>query len=447
MKVNSSIFKSYDIRGIYPQEINKKTAFKIGRAFIDYIKGRTVVVGRDMRISSPELFEGLAEGIRESGADLYNLGEVPTEVLYFVMGRNDYEGGIMITASHNPKEYNGFKMMKRSPEGFSMVRGKNLLEIIKKDSFVSSEKRGELKKLNVISEYLEYLFSKISLKGIKPLRVVFDAGNGMAGKILPLIQSKLPIRPINLNFELDGNFPAHPSNPLAEGSLQQISQKIKEEKADLGFIFDGDADRIFLIDEQGKMVPADITLLFLAKYILKENPGTAIAYNTICSKAVPEFVKKWGGKPLRTKVGFVNIREELLKNEGLLGGEASGHYCFKENFYGDSSFLTLLILLNIFSNSNRKVSEMTKEFLLYAKSPEINFEVDDKEKILEKIKEEYSDGKQDYLDGITVEYSDWWFNLRPSQTEPLLRLTIEANTEELLEKKKRELIEFINNNS
>ncbi len=446
MKINPSIFKSYDIRGIYPADLNEETAYLIGRGFVEYTGVKKVVVGRDMRLSSPTLFEALTKGIIEQGADVYNIGEVPAECLYFTVGFYDYEAGIMITASHNPKEYNGFKMIKKEKNGLTLViRGKGILGVVEKSDFLKSENKGDIKEIDIWQDYLKHIFSFVDISKIKPFKVVVDAGNGMAGKVIPQLASKLPIEVISLNFDLDGNFPAHSSNPLLEGVTDQISQEVLDKKADFGFIFDGDADRIFLIDERGEFVRADITLLLLAKYFLEREPGVAIAYNIICSKAVPEFIKKCSGKPIRTKVGFVNVQKGIFKNNGVMGGELSGHYCFRDNFYLDSGFIAFLILLQVISKSGKKVSEMMAELSPYAKASEINFEIKDKQGILNKIKEKYSDGKQDYLDGVTVEYDDWWFNLRPSQTEPLLRLTIEAETEELLEKKKKELSSFILN--
>ena len=272
---------------------------------------------------------------------------------------------------------------------------------------------------------------------------MIDAGNGMAGKVISMIEDSLSTEIIPLNFDLDGNFPNHSPNPLLEGSGDQIERKVLEEKADFGVIFDGDADRIFLIDEKGEMVRGDISLLFLADYFLKKFPGRAVAYNLICSKAVPEFIKKMGGIPIRTKVGYVNVSQGLIENNGVVSGEISGHYSFKDNYYFDSGIIALLVFLKIIGESNRKLSEMVKEYFIYEISAEINFKVKDKEKIIEKAKEKYKDGKQDFLDGVTVEFKDWWFNLRSSNTEPLLRLTVEADTKELLEKKKKELASFI----
>jgi len=443
MKINSSIFRSRDIRGIYPKDLNEKIAFKIGQAFVEYTGAKNIVVGRDMRLSSPILFEALSRGIIAQGADVYNIGQVPTECLYFSVGHYKYDAGIMITASHNPKEYNGLKMIQKGIEGIDIVRGKDMIEIIKGDNFLKIEQSGIIKELDIWQDYINHIFSFVDIKKIEPFKVVIDAGNGMAGKVIPLISKKLPIEVIPLNFQLDGSFPVHPSNPLEPGSVDQISREVKKQKADLGFIFDGDADRIFLIDELGNFIKGDITLLLLAKYILEKNPGKGIAYNLICSKAIPEFIEKWGGKPIRTAVGVVNIRNGMLEDDGTIGGELSGHYILKDNYYLDSGFIVFLILLQSISGLDKKTSEIIKELSIYAKGAEINFKVKGKEAILNKVKEKYSDGKQDYLDGITVEYKDWWFNVRPSQTEPLLRLTIEADTEGLLSQKKKELTALI----
>lgn len=445
MKINPKIFRSYDIRGIFPEDLNKETVYEIGRGIVKYTKAKKIAVGRDMRLSSPELFEALTKGIITQGVDVFDIGEVPTECLYFAVGSNHYDAGVMITASHNPKEYNGFKILKRIGEAIDMVSGRDLKEIIEGKKFLESKKIGTIKEINIWQDYLKHIFSFVDVNKIKPFKVVIDAGNGMAGKVISQISSKIPIKISPLNLKQDGSFPAHPSNPIFEGSADQIIQKVKEEKADFGCIFDGDADRVFLIDELGNFIKGDITLLLLAKYLLKEHQGKGIAYNLICSKAVPEFIKKWGGKPLRTPVGIIHIRKIMSEGDGIMGGEVSGHYLFKDNFFFDSGFIAFLILLQIISESEKKVSEIIKELSPYAKGAEINFEVKDKEKVLTQIKKRFSDGKQDFLDGITVEYRDWWFNVRPSNTEPLIRLTIEADTKELLEEKKKELTDLIKN--
>jgi len=441
-QINPTIFKSYDIRGIYPKELNEEAIYDIGRSFIKYTGAKRVVVGMDARLSSPALFNSLARGLNHQGADVFDIGQVPTECLYFSVGSYNFDAGIMLTASHNPKEYNGLKMIQKDQEDINIIRGKDLLSTIELNNFKTD---GELKiqKQDIWEDFLNHIFSFIDVSKLEPFKIVIDASNGVAGNAISKMEKRLPIKITALNFEPNGNFPNHSPNPLLKGSIDQISAVINKEKANFGFIFDGDADRVFLVDEKGQIVNADITLLLLAKYFLQKNPGMAIAYNAICSKAVPEFIKKWGGNPIRTQVGFVNVREGLLKNNGTMGGELSGHYCFKDNFYLDSGMIAFLTLLQIISQENKKVSELIKELSPYAKSSEINFEIEDKDAVLNKIKEKYADGKQDFLDGITVEYGNWWFNVRPSNTEPLLRLTIEADTKELLEQKKKELNDFI----
>ncbi len=442
MKINPEIFKSYDIRGVYPSDLNEESAFAIGRGFIEKTKAKQVVMGYDARLSSPVLFKAFATGVHSRGAKVFDIGQVPTECVYFAVGNYDFPAGVMVTASHNPKEYNGFKMLHKTGNDIQIIRGKDLLESVEQGD-VKIEDNFEIEKKDIWEDYLRRILSFVDLSEINPLKIVVDASNGVAGNVISKITDKLPVEVVALNFNPDGNFPNHSPNPLEEGSVDKISEMIKSEKADLGIMFDGDADRIFMVDEQGELVRADIVLMLLAKCFLDKNPGMAISYNAICSRALPEFVKKWGGVPVRTQVGFVNVRDGLLKNNGIMGGELSGHYCFKDFYYLDSGMVAFLSLSQIFSKENRKVSETVKEFSPYVKSPELNFKVDNKEEILEKVKQKYADGKQDYLDGVTVEYEDWWFNVRPSNTEPLLRLTIEADTEELLKQKQKELTKIL----
>lgn len=441
--IDPEIFRSYDIRGIYPKQINENTAYLVGKVFVNYIGAKDLVVGRDMRLSSPALLKELCRGITEAGCNIHDLGQIPTEMIYFAVGRDNYDGGIMITASHNPKEYNGLKLIKKEGNNFSMVRGKDIYGPIKNNKVLPSQIKGKIKKIDLTKDYVDYISSFFNLKSVKPFKVVVDAGNGMAARIVPLLEKRAPIEIIPLNFKIDGSFPNHPSNPLEEGVTRQASEKIIKEKADFGFIFDGDADRVFLLDENGNLVRSDVTILLLAQYFLPKEPHAGIVYNTICSKAVPELVEKWGGRAFKSKVGFVNVREEVIKNNAIMGGELSGHYCFKDNFYGDSALMALFILLLVLSKTEKKVSELAKELTLYAKASEINFETEKKDLILDKIKEKYSDARQEYLDGVTIEYDNWCFNLRPSNTEPLIRLTIEADNEELLKEKKKEVMDFV----
>ncbi len=449
--LDSSIFKSYDVRGIYPEQLNENTAYQIGKAFVKYISGqpsheasagkaKKVVVGYDVRLSSPELFLALSNGLLAEGAEVYSIGQVPTEMLYFAVANYNFDAGIMITASHNPKEYNGFKMMQRNGKDIAWIRGKDLFSSMGAVEPVA-EKAGMVHEKNIWQDYINYILKFSGDMGA--LKVVVDASNGFVGNVMEKMKPSLPVEMIALNFKPDGNFPNHSPNPLDEGASDQIEKEIKKHKADVGFMFDADADRIFLIDEQGNMVSADIALLLLAKYFLQKSPGSVIAYNLICSRSVPEFIKKWGGVPVRTQVGFVNVREGLIQNNGIMGGELSAHYCFRDYFYMDSGMIAFLTLLQIISRENKKVSDIVKALTIYAKPAQANFAIEDKNAVLEKVKEKYKDGKQDYLDGVTVEYETWWFNLRPSNTEPLLKLTLEAQTQELLNEKKKELTEFI----
>lgn len=443
MEINKSIFRSYDVRGIYPDELSDQVAFDMGRAFIRFSGAKKIVVGQDARLASPALFKAFTMGVSSEGGQIYDLGKVLTECIYFAVGFYDFDAGVMITASHNPKEYDGFKMIKKNGNDIEMIRGIDLLQTFESLPPIGQiNQTQEIEKNDIWKDFLNHAFDFVDLSEIVPLKIVVDASNGVGGLAIEKMQNNLPIEIIPLNFGPDGNFPAHGPNPLIEGATNQIAKEIIKNKADFGFIFDGDADRIFLIDENGKMVNGDATLVILAKYFLEKNPGMAVVYNLICSRATPVFIKKYGGIPIKTQVGFVNVREGLLKNNGIMGGEMSGHYCFKDNYYMDSGIIAFLEMLTIFSKDQRKVSEIIKEITLYCKA-DANFQVKDKEKILDTIKNKYSDGKQDFMDGITVEYDDWWFNVRPSNNEPLIRLTIEANTQEILDKKLAELTKII----
>jgi len=456
--VNQSIFKSYDVRGIYPGELNEEAAFLIGKAFIEYTGAKSVVIGHDARLSSPALFKALSEGILAQGAQVTSIGQTPTEGLYFALAQYDFDSGIMITASHNPKEYNGFKMLVRrsfseggmKKNGLSAqagndlvwIRGKDLLSVVKESEIIV---KGDAvtKQKDIWPDYMQLMGSFFDANTIKPFKIVVDASNGVIGSVIEMLKSKLPVQITSLNFQPNGNFPNHSPNPQEEGASAQIAEKIKATGADFGFMFDGDADRIFLVDEHGAMVSADIVLLLLAKHFLAKSPRKGVAYNLICSRSVPELVKKWGGVPIRTKVGFVNVREGLMENNGIIGGELSAHYCFADYFYCDSGIIAFLTLLQIISKEGKPVSQMVKELSMYAPPFQTNFQIENIPAILDKVKQKYSDGKQDDLDGVTVEYDNWWFNLRPSNTEPLLKLTLEADTQELLEEKKKELSGFI----
>lgn len=435
-RINLKVFKPYDIRGVYPDDLNEETAFAIGKILANSLPLGIVVVGRDMRVSSPQIFEAVVNGLVDGGREIHDIGLVPIDAVYFAVNKFDYAGGVMVTASHNPKEYNGMKIVER---GMKWVRGKDLLELVGAVDFDKKKERRGINSFDIWPTYIEHLFSFIDIAKIRKLKIVVDAGNGMAGKVMPILASRLPVEIIPLFFELDGNFPNHPSNPLEPQSQVAIIQKVVEVGADFGVIFDGDTDRLFFVDEKGNFIRADITLLLLAKLMLEREPGTGIAYNVVCSKIVKEKVEEWGGRAIRSAVGFVNVAKASRENNGIMGGEISAHYSFRDNGYADSGFIAFLILLQLISETNKPLSEMVAPFQKYFKSDEMNFRVDDVGVLIQKIKANYQTGTQDELDGLTVEYSDWWFNARPSNTEPLLRITIEANTREVLEQKRNEL--------
>ena len=441
--MNLSIFKSYDIRGIYPSDLDETAASAIGQAFVDMTGVNQVVVGRDMRISSPTLFEALVKGLVSAGAEVIDIGEVPIDAVYFTVNHYNYQSGIMITASHNPKEYNGFKMIKKTPDGFVVLRGTELAEHIGKEPRPATP--GKVRELDAMPDFVKHILNFSDAKKIRPLRIVVDAGNGMAGKMIPLLEKYVPVEITKLFFELDGNFPNHPSNPLEESSQKIIGEKIREIGADAGFIFDGDSDRIFLYDEKGHIVFGDISLILLARHLLSNsaNKGKTVAYNAVCSRAVADFVKEFGGKPLKTPVGFVNIQKGLKENNGIVGGEVSGHYAFADNFYADSGYIAWLILLEIISQDGRPVSEIVANYNRYVRSTETNIKIVDKDVALAKFKEYYKSWPQEDIDGITVNDAGWWINVRPSNTEPLLRVTVEGKDQATTDFRLSEVLEVI----
>jgi len=441
MAINKDIFKSYDIRGVYPSELNEEAAYAIGRAFARRSGAKRITVGSDMRLSGHVLKRALVKGITDEGVNVKDIGLVPIDAVYSSVGNFGDEAGIMVTASHNPKEYNGFKMVLKD---MKWIRGVELVDEVKNLPAKISETKGEIKEEDIMPTYINHILSFVDIDKIKPFKVVVDAGNGMAGKVMPILTENMPVNIIPLNFKLDGNFPAHPSNPLLVESQKELCETVVKEKADFGIIFDGDTDRMLFVDEKGNFIPADFTIPLLAEVFLKREPGAGIVYNLTASKIVPESIKALGGKPLKSKIGYVNMSTVMKEGKGIMGGEVSAHYSFRDNAYADSGFIAFVILLQLLSDSEKPLSEIVAPFNKYFKSSEINLEIKDKDAALEKIKQKYSDGKQDFLDGITVEYKNWWFNVRPSNTEPLLRLTIEADTKELLAEKEKELVKIIN---
>jgi phosphomannomutase len=445
MSVNPSIFKAYDIRGTYPDQLNEDVAYKIGAAFANYLKHKAVAIGRDMRLSSGTLFENLARGINESGVDVIDLGLISTDGLYFAVGKFGFDGGVMITASHNPKEYNGFKICQANAEPLSGQMGLNqMLKMIQENNYLKkSPSPGRLIRKDILKDYVAHCLSFIDPAKIRPYKIVIDAGNGMAGATLPPLLEQLPLDVTPLYFELDGTFPHHPASPIELENLVDLQKKMAEVKADFGVALDGDADRMFLLDRHGTQLGGDMVTALVAKSLLTKNPGETILYNLICSKAVPELVERLGGKAIRTRVGHALIKPLMKKYNAIFGGEHSGHFYFRDNWFADSGLIAFLVCLELISVENRHLDEMVKDINPYFRSGEINSRVTSIPDKLEELKKAYQDGQQDTLDGLTVTYDDYWFNVRPSNTEPLIRLNVEADTKEILDKKTEEILKII----
>jgi phosphomannomutase len=443
MDFDHSIFKAYDIRGIYPEQLNDEIAYRIGNALATYLQPTSIAVGRDMRLSSDELFDHLSRGIIDAGVDVVDIGRVSTDGLYFAVGKFNYDGGVMITASHNPKEYNGFKICRNSAMPLSGQEGLDKIMLsVENDSIEKSSQRGNIARKDISTDYAEHCLSFIDSSIIKPFKIVFDAGNGMAGATLPPVFEKLPIKVIRLFFDLDGTFPNHPASPIELENLADLREKIAEEKADFGVAFDGDADRMFLVDRHGNQIGGDMVTALVANNLLNKHPGETILYNLICSKAVPESIERKGGIAIKTKVGHALIKPLMKKHNAIFGGEHSGHFYFRDNWFADSGLIAFLVCLELLSKSNKPLDEIIKEIDPYFRSGEINSRVKSARGKIEEIAE-LSDGEQDRIDGLTVDYGDFWFNLRPSNTEPLLRLNIEAKSKDILDKTIDEILEIV----
>ena len=463
MIINPVIFKAYDIRGIYPSEINEETAGLIVQAYLQVLSAKTgkaikdlkIVLASDNRLGSAKIIKTALATFLEYGAEVTDIGLVSINDYYFAVGNYDFDAGIMATASHNPAEYSGFKMTIKNNGGVEFLSGVALYQEMVKMSFpiVAEKIAGRLLSKDVSEDHLNHIFSFVDLPKIKPFKIVVDSGNGMNGLMIPKIFDKLPCELIHMFTELDGSFPNRAPNPLQPGADEKIKAKILSEQADLGIMFDVDGDRIFLLDEQGNLIKGDLTLLLLAKPMLKKFPGSGIAYNLICSHSVKDLVTQWGGRPLRSEVGYMNLARHIREEGGVMSGEVSGHYAFKDNFNADNAFIALLLALQTISEDGRSLSQIIKDYQLYARGDELNLRVEDIPACLEKIRQHYQKNILDEIDGITVEFKDWskttskaewWFNIRPSNTEPLLRITVEAANQEELKKKQEEVLKVIN---
>lgn len=436
----AGLFKAYDIRGTYPDELDPELAYRIGRAFVSYNGADTVCVGRDMRVSSPALAGGLIDGLRDQGADVVDIGLTSTDGLYFAVGRYGYPAGVMITASHNPGEYNGFKLCGSEARPLSMDQGiGEVRDMVLVGSFAAPGERGELTERDVLTAFVEHALSMIDLSAIRPMKIAVDAGNGMAGRLIPEVFKHLPGELIPLYFELDGTFPNHDANPLEQENVRDLRRAVLTEGADIGVAFDGDADRVFLLDERGQFISGDMVTALAAQQLLAKHPGSAVVYNLICSRTVPEVILAAGGVPVRARVGHSFIKALMRERDAIFGGEHSGHFYFRDNWYADSGLIALLTILELLSHAQTSLSRFLAPIDTRHRSGELNFEVADPQAIMQRVAEHFADGEVDRLDGLTIGYIDWWFNLRPSNTQPLLRLNIETDGADALVEHTREL--------
>jgi phosphomannomutase len=445
--LDPKVFKAYDIRGIYPEEINDEGAYAIGRAFVQQFEPRRIAVGRDMRLSSPQIAEAVIRGAADEGAEVLDLGLVGTEMVYFAVGKLELDGGIMVTASHNPKEYTGMKIVRR---GALPVGGESgLLDVRDKALAVTDFKGGgdgRVSAYDVWPEYVDRVLSFIDVSALKPLKVVIDAANGMAGAMLPPVLERLPIETVRCFFDPDGSFPNHEPNPLLPENREFIIAKMREAKADFGVAYDGDADRCFFVDDTGEFVPGDLITALIARSMLEKHPGATIVYDLRASWAVRDTIAAAGGTPLENRVGHAFIKARIRKEDAAFAGEVSGHYYFRDFYYCDTGVVPALVMLELLSRAGKSLSELLAPFReRYHISGEINSTVSDVPVKLQQLKERYS-GKAtrvSHMDGISFEFDDWHFNVRPSNTEPLLRLNLEALDADMMERRRDEVLELI----
>jgi phosphomannomutase len=448
--IDESIFKAYDIRGTYPEQIDEDVARDIGRAFVDYLglSGTRVVVARDMRLSGDNLREAFIGGVTEAGADVLDLGLVSTDALYFAVGHLEEPGGAMITASHNPKNYNGFKLCREKAIALSGELGiGQIRDLITSGNLPEpAEYPGSVELSDIAEDYAKHCLNFIQTEGLRPLKIVVDAGNGMAGKMLPPIFEKLPFEYVPMYFELDGSFPNHPPNPIEPENVEELQERVRSEGADFGVAFDGDADRCFIVDEKGVTIAGDILAALIAKNVLEKEPGATIIYSAVCSKALPELVEREGGTPVRTKAGHSIIKPQMRERDAAFGGEHSAHFYFRNNFFADSGIIAMLTVAELVGRQEGPISGLISPIDPYVRSGEINSEVADAGATLRKVEDHFAeneDARIDLLDGLTVDLGDWWFNLRPSNTEPLLRLNVEAGDGGTLERELDALLKLI----
>jgi phosphomannomutase len=446
--LDPKVFKAYDVRGLYPIELDEDGAYRIARAYVEHFEPRVIAIGRDMRLSSPTMADSAMEGASDGGVDVRDLGLVGTEMLYFAVGELALDGGVCITASHNPRDYSGMKIVRR---GALPVGGDSGLDEVRERALADfgpvARRRGEVRAEDIWPQFVEKALSFVDREAIGTLRVVIDAANGMAGAMLPPILERLPqLQVVACNFELDGTFPNHEPNPLLPENREFIVAKTREEGADLGVAYDGDADRCFFVDDAGEFVPGDFVTALLAESILEKEPGAKVIYDVRASWAVPRAIQAAGGVPLINRVGHAFIKQRMRKEGAAFAGEVSAHYYFRDFSQADSGTVPFLLMLELLSKRGRRLSELLEPFRERSfLTGEINTPVADVALKLQELKERYAaEGRTiSHLDGISVDFPDWHFNVRPSNTEPLLRLNLEALSQELMEQKRDEVLALI----
>ncbi len=446
--LDPKVFKAYDVRGFYPDELDEEGAYAIGRAYVEQFEPRRMAVGRDMRLSSPQMAAAAIRGAADAGAEVLDLGLIGTEMLYFAVGELGLDGGIEVTASHNPKQYTGMKIVRR---GALPVGGESGLLDVRDRALRVGDLRGgggeeRVSAVDIWPAYVDRVMSFIDVSALGPLKVVIDAANGMAGAMLPPVLERLPtVEAVRCYFDPDGSFPNHEPNPLLPENREFIVRKTLEEGADLGIAFDGDADRCFFVDDSGEFVPGDFATALLAELILEKEPGAKIIYDVRASWAVPETIERAGGVPLVNRVGHAYIKHRMRKEDATFGGEVSGHYYFREFSQADSGVVPFLLMLELVSKRAQKLSEILRPYReRYFLTGELNTPVADVALKLQELKERYaSEGTVSHLDGVSVDADGWHFNVRPSNTEPLLRLNLEARSQDLMEAKRDEVLSLI----
>jgi phosphomannomutase len=445
--IDTSIFKAYDVRGLVPSQLHPEVARRIGRAFVDYLGAKRIALGRDCRLSSPEIAAAFVAGARSQGAEVTDIGVVGTDMLYYYVAAHDLDGGAIVTASHNPKQWNGLKMVRRGALALSGDAGiKEIREWLGAGRYAEApEPTGALRQATVRDDYARHCLSFIEPALVPRLKVVLDTANGMGAVGAEAIFPQLPaLDTVRMFFELDGTFPNHPADPLLEENRRDVVARVRAEGADLGIAWDGDADRCFFIDDRGDYVPGDFVTAILGEAFARREPGARIVYDVRASRAVADRVAAAGGVPLMNRVGHAFIKKRMRDEQAAFGGEVSGHFYFRRNWFADNGMIPALLVLELIGREGRPLSEILAPLReRYHISGEVNSRVEDVERALARIEERYGDGRIGRLDGISIDYDDWHFNVRPSNTEPLLRLNLEADTQAGMQRRRDEVLSLI----